>query len=138
MTIPPVHRREPSYHTQRHSIAYVYSLLKNNLLFIPKIFRPRLIHRPTSLSVSFSHFTARDGTPGNCYFSNVVPCTCIHVHMCVHLMKRRKANPLEKVSWSELGKRKIQAKKVYSSYLVRVDQIWKMFADNIDDNIVNN
>ena len=49
MTIPPVHLREPSYHTQRHSIAYVYSLLKNNLLFIPKIFRPRLIHRPTSL-----------------------------------------------------------------------------------------
>lgn len=55
--------------------------------------------------------------------------------MYVHLMKRQKANPLEKVSWSELGKRKIQAKKVYSSYLVRVDQIWKMFADNIDDNI---
>ena len=58
--------------------------------------------------------------------------------MCVHLMKRQKANPLENVSWSELGKRKIQAKKVYSSYLVRVDQIWKMFADNIDDNIAIN
>ena len=53
-------------------------------------------------------------------------------------MKRQKANPLEKFSWCELGKGKIQAKKVYSSYLVRVDQIWKMFADNIDDNIVNN
>ena len=38
MTIPPVHLREPSYHTERHSIAYVYSLLKNNLLFIPKKF----------------------------------------------------------------------------------------------------
>ena len=141
MTIPPVHLREPSYHTQRHSIAYVYSLLKNNLLFIPKIFRPRLIHRPTSLFslyVSFSHFTPRDGTPGNCYFSKVVPCTCIHVHMYVHLMKRQKANSLEIVSWSELGKRKIQAKKVYSSYLLRVGQIRKMFADNIDDSIVNN
>ena len=140
MTISPAHLREPSYYTQRHSIAYMYSLLKNNLLFIPKIFRPRLIHRPTSLFslyVSFSHFTQRDGTPGNCYFSNVVPCTCIYVHMYVHLMKRQKANPLEKFSWCELGKGKIQAKKVYSSYLVRVDQIWKMFADNIDDNIVN-
>ena len=39
MTIPPV-LREPSYHTQRHSIAYGYSLLKNNLLFFPKIFVP--------------------------------------------------------------------------------------------------
>ena len=58
--------------------------------------------------------------------------------MYVHLMKRQKADPLEKVAWSELGKRNIQAKKVYSSYLVRVDQISKIFADNIDDNIVNN
>ena len=34
---------------------------------------------------------------------------CIHVHM-----KRQKANSLENITWSELGKQNMEAKEVYS------------------------
>ena len=51
--------------------------------------------------VLFSHFRPRDSTTEN-YF---------HAHINAYLMKRQKANSLESITWSELGKQSIQAKK---------------------------
>ena len=41
------------------------------------------------------------------------PIDCMHVRMRAWLMKRRKANSLENIMWSELGKQNIQAEKVH-------------------------
>ena len=49
----------------------------------------------------FSHFRPRDSTTEN-YF---------HAHINAYLLKRQKANSLESITWSELGKQSIQAKK---------------------------
>ena len=53
------------------------------------------------------------------FFSNFVPCACIHVPMYAFLMKRQKANSLKNITWSELGKQNVQGKKVYCQLLVR-------------------
>ena len=46
-------------------------------------------------------------------------------------MKRQKANSLENIAWSELGKQNIQAKKVYlektSSHVIYENQRLRMF-----------
>ena len=61
----------------------------------------------SSLYVLFSHFSPRDGTPENCFFqmqsyARASMCMCMHNFK----MKRQKANSLENISWSELGKQK--------------------------------
>ena len=43
------------------------------------------------------------------FFSIVVLYTCIHVPMYAQLMKRQKANSLENITWSELGKQIIHS-----------------------------
>ena len=63
-----------------------------------------------SLYVLFSHFSPRDGTPENCFFqiqsyARASMCMCMHNFK----MKRQKANSLENITWSELGKQNIQA-----------------------------
>ena len=51
--------------------------------------------------VLFSHFRPRDSTTEN-YFQ---------AHINAYLMKRQKANSLDSITWSELRKQSIQAKK---------------------------
>ena len=54
-----------------------------------------------NLYVLFCHFRSRDSTTEN-YF---------HAHINAYLMKRQKTNSLESITWSELGKQSIKAKK---------------------------
>ena len=66
-----------------------------------------------SLYVLFSHFRQCDDTPENCSFQMspyTLASTCISMHKL--FMKRQKPNSLENITWSELGKQNIQAKKV--------------------------
>ena len=75
-----------------------------------------------SMKVFFFFFQnrPRDGTLEELFFffSNFVPCACIHAPMYAFLMKRQKANSLENITWSELGKQNVQGKKVYCQLLV--------------------
>ena len=54
-----------------------------------------------SLYVLFSHFRPRDATRGNSFFQ---------------MSSYARANSLEGITWSEMGKQNVQTKKVYCKY----------------------
>ena len=67
-------------------------------------------NRLFSLFVLFSHFRQHNSAPENFFFqmssyARESTCTCMHNYW----------NFLENITWSELGKQSIQAKKVYSA-----------------------
>ena len=69
---------------------------------------PTIFYRTTfpidlfSLYVLFSLSDHVMVYPRELFLSNVVLCTCIHVHMHAYIMKRQKANSLDNITWSEL------------------------------------
>ena len=69
-----------------------------------------------SLYVLFSHSRPRDGTPDNCSFK------CRHCRRrCAYSRNIRsiyfeKVNFIENITWSKLGKRNLQTKKVFSKH----------------------
>ena len=60
--------------------------------------------------VLFSHFRQRDGTRGNSFFQ-----MSSYARANVRITNEKtKANSHEGITWSEMGKRNVQAKEVYS------------------------
>ena len=61
--------------------------------------------------VLFSYFRPCDATRGNSFFQM----SC-YANANVHITneKKQKGNPYEGITWSEMGKQNVQAKKVYS------------------------
>ena len=56
-------------------------------------------------------------------------CRPMQVHPCAFvcmIIKRQKANSLENITWSELGKQNMQAKKVYSKYTWSSSKVLKL------------
>ena len=58
----------------------------------------------------FSHFRSRDGTSENCFFQM----SFVHVHLRAYVcIINEKANSLENIPWSDLGKQNILEAKAF-------------------------
>ena len=58
----------------------------------------------------------RDATLENCFSQMCVLCTLMH-GICMHnVCKNKRQIPWRTITWSELGKQSIQAKKVYFNH----------------------
>ena len=70
-----------------------------------------------SLYVLFSHFRPRDATRGNSFFQ-MSSHTRAKFNVHITIKKKQKENSHECITWSEMGKQNVQAKKVCSSHSV--------------------